>query len=49
MPFPQKLAYRRAAEGWLYASVEGKVNGVERKLVYPMRHVDCESGDLVTR
>jgi len=49
VPFPQKLAYRRAAEGWLYASVEGKVNGVERKLVYPMRHVDCESGDLVTR
>jgi hypothetical protein len=49
VPFPQKLAYRRAAEGWLYASVEGKVNGVEHKLVYPMRHVDCESGDLVTR
>jgi hypothetical protein len=49
VPFPQKLTYRRAAEGWLYASVEGKVNGVERKLIYPMRHVDCESGDLITK
>jgi hypothetical protein len=49
VPFPQKLAYRRAAEGWLYATVEGKVNGVERKLIYPMRRVDCESGDLITR
>lgn len=47
--FPQKLAYRRGAEGWLYASVEGKVNGVDRQLVYPMRHIDCETGDLITR
>jgi hypothetical protein len=49
VPFPQKLAYRRAAEGWLYASVEGKVNGVERKLIYPMRRVDCGTGDLIAK
>ena len=25
--FPQRIVYRRGAEGWLYASVEGKVKG----------------------
>jgi len=49
LSFPQKLAYRRASEGWLYASVEGRSNGVERKLVYPMRHIDCGTGDLITK
>ena len=37
LEFPQKIVYRRASEGWLYASVEGKVNGADRQVIYPMR------------
>lgn len=45
--FPQLIAYRRGKEGWLYASVEGKVGGADRKATYPMRHIDCETGELI--
>jgi hypothetical protein len=45
--FPQRILYRRAPEGWLYASVEGKVNGEDKKVIYPMRRVDCQSGALI--
>jgi len=45
--FPQVIAYRRAKEGWLYASVEGKVGGQDRKATYPMRRIDCETGEFV--
>jgi len=47
--FPQRIVYRRGAEGWLYASVEGKVKGEEKKVIYPMRRVDCQSGDLIQK
>ena len=43
------IVYRRGVEGWLYASVEGKVNGEEKKVIYPMRRVDCQSGDLIRK
>ena len=39
--FPQRVIYRRALDGWLYATVEGKVNGEDKKVIYPMRRVDC--------
>jgi hypothetical protein len=47
--FPQRIVYRRGVEGWLYASVEGKDKGEEkdRKVVYPMRRVDCQSGEFI--
>jgi Domain of unknown function (DUF6265) len=45
--FPQRILYRRGVEGWLYASVEGKVKGEEKKVIYPMRRVDCQSGELI--
>ncbi len=45
--FPQRLIYRRGTEGWLYAHVEGTINGEERKVIYPMRRVDCRSGELI--
>ncbi len=45
--FPERISYRRATEGWLYASVEGKVNGAEHKVTYPMRRINCESGEFV--
>jgi len=47
--FPQRIVYRRGAEGWLYASVEGKVKGEEKQVIYPMRRVDCQSGDLLRK
>jgi len=47
--FPQRIVYRRGTEGWLYASVEGKVKGEEKKVIYPMRRVDCQSGDLIRK
>ena len=47
--FPQRIVYRRGAEGWLYAGVEGSLNGEERKVLYPMRHVSCESGELIRK
>jgi hypothetical protein len=47
--FPQRVVYRRGVEGWLYASVEGKVKGEEKRVIYPMRRVDCQSGDLIRK
>lgn len=47
--FPQTIAYRRAKNGWLYASVEGKIGGQDRKATYPMRRINCETGDVVAR
>ena len=47
--FPQRIVYRRASGGWLYASVEGKVGGADRQVTYPMRRIDCESGELIPR
>jgi hypothetical protein len=45
--FPQRIIYRRGSEGWLYAHVEGKQNGQPRSVIYPMRRVDCASGELI--
>lgn len=47
--FPQTIIYRRATEGWLYAHVEGKINGEEKKIIYPMRRIDCQSGELIRK
>ncbi len=45
--FPQEIVYRRSPEGWLYATIQGKLKGEERKAVFPMRRVDCETGDFI--
>ena len=47
--FPQRIIYRRGTEGWLYAHVEGTLGGQARSVVYPMRRVDCTSGELIRR
>ena len=47
--FPQRIVYRRASEGWLYATVEGKLGGADRQVTYPLRRVDCESGEFILR
>jgi hypothetical protein len=45
--FPQRIIYRHATEGWLYATVEGKIKGVDKQVIFPMRHVDCQTGAVV--
>jgi len=47
--FPQRISYRRSSEGWLYATVEGKVAGADRQVIYPMRRIGCESGELIKK
>jgi hypothetical protein len=47
--FPQRIVYRRGGEGWLYAGIEGVLNGEERKVIYPMRHQDCLSGAILQK
>jgi hypothetical protein len=47
--FPQRIIYRRASEGWLYATIEGKLKGEDRKVIYPMRRVGCESGEFIRK
>jgi hypothetical protein len=47
--FPQRIIYRRGTEGWLYATIEGKLKGEDRQVIYPMRHIGCESGAFVTK
>lgn len=49
LEFPSKIVYRRARQGWLYVSVEGKVRGSDKEVTYPMRRIDCETGDLIER
>jgi len=47
--FPARLVYRRGADGWLYETIEGGVGGKDKRVIYPMRRVDCETGELITR
>jgi len=45
--FPSRLIYRRGTEGWLYETIEGKTNGATRQVIYPLRRIDCETGELI--
>jgi hypothetical protein len=47
--FPQRIVYRRNPKGWLYAHVEGKLNGEEKRIIYPMQRIDCQSGELLRK
>jgi hypothetical protein len=47
--FPARLVYRRGTDGWLYETIEGPLNGADKKVIYPMRRIDCESGALIHR
>ena len=44
--YPQRIIYRRASEGWLYATVEGKIKGQDKQVIFPMRRVDCQTGAI---
>jgi hypothetical protein len=45
--YPQRIIYRRGSEGWLYVTVEGKVRGIDKQVIFPMRRVDCQTGAIV--
>lgn len=45
--FPQRISYRRGTEGWLYATTDGKIKGEDKQVIFPMRHVGCESGEFI--
>ncbi|HSU44541.1 MAG TPA: DUF6265 family protein [Casimicrobiaceae bacterium] len=47
--FPARLVYRHGVEGWLYETIEGPLNGSDKKVIYPLRRVDCGIGELVTK
>ena len=47
--FPQRIVYRRGSEGWLYAEVSGKVDGADRKVIYPMQRIDCATGHILDK
>jgi hypothetical protein len=45
--FPAKVTYRSTPGGLLFAEIEGKVDGAERKVTYPYRPVDCLTGKIL--
>lgn len=47
--FPARLVYRRGTEGWLYETIEGPLSGSDKKVIYPLRRVDCESSEFITK
>lgn len=47
--FPQRIIYRRGTEGWLYATIDGKLKGEDRQVIYPMRRIDCETGEFIRK
>lgn len=47
--YPAKLTYRRGVEGWLYETIEGPLNGSDKTVIYPLRRIDCESGELILK
>jgi hypothetical protein len=47
--FPKTISYRQGTEGWLYATVEGRISGADRTVIYPMRRIGCESGELIKK
>ena len=47
--FPKRIVYRRATEGWLYAEVQGNVQGQDKKVIYPMRRIDCQTSEVIRK
>lgn len=42
--FPQRVAYRRRADGGIAARIEGQAGGVQRGVDFPLRRVGCDAG-----
>lgn len=47
--FPSHLVYRRGAEGWLYETVDGPIDGKPTTVIYPFRRMSCETGELIAK
>ncbi len=47
--FPQTIVYRHASGGWLYIHIEGTHNGKPHQVIYPIRHIDCGSGEFLAK
>jgi hypothetical protein len=47
--FPKQIVYMRGKEGWLYAKVAGEVAKHPKEVTYPMQHVDCVTGALLSQ
>ncbi len=46
--FPQRIVYGHGTGAWLYAQVLGKPGEAGKDVTYPMQHVDCATGALLT-
>ena len=47
--FPQRIIYRHASAGQLFAHVGGQINGEPKEVIYPMHHVDCQTGEAIRK
>src|SRR6201987_545513 len=46
--FPKRIVYLRGKEGWLFAKVRSEVAKQPKEVTYPMQHVDCLTGALLS-
>ena len=47
--FPQTISYRHNSGGWLYATVDGTIDGAKRQVIYPMHRINCETGEGISK
>lgn len=47
--FPAHLTYRKGVDGWLYETVDGTLDGKPAKVIYPLRRVSCETGEIIAK
>ncbi len=43
--FPQRIIYRLMSDEDLLGRIEGAIDGTERAVDFPMKKIDCESGE----
>src|SRR5438045_4004512 len=46
---PQRIVYRRTPQESLFVEVSGKSAGADRNIVYPMRRINCETGEAIVK
>ncbi len=46
--FPQTIIYRHATGGWMYIHVEGTYEGKPHQVIYPIRRIDCGTGEFLS-
>lgn len=44
--FPQRIIYRLMSDEELLGRIEGTIDGKERAIDFPMKKIDCESGEV---